>query len=252
MQIILADAKLMEAPDTPCARTLPEYASQAETIAAELADMDVSALEKMLHCSRSIAADNLMRFRNFPHERKVPALYAFIGQAYKHLKAATLPEEAVEFAQNHLHITSFLYGLLRPMDGIAPYRSDPAITLEATGNVPLGKFWRDILTTPFIDGVNADEGVLIHLSTAEYEQLFDWNRVKKETKVIQPLFYIRKNGTMKIQAVWAKTCRGAMTRYILTNRITHAEDILGFEYGGFRHVAGLGDELFPHFVRDDD
>lgn len=102
-----------------------------------------------------------------------------------------------------------------------------------------------------IDSVKADDGVLVHLSTEEYEHLFDWNRVCSEVKVVHPLFYVRqRNGALKIQAVWAKSCRGAMVRYILQNRIACPEELKMFGYEGFEYNPRLGEELFPHFVRE--
>ena len=91
---------------------------------------------------------------------------------------------------------------------------------------------------------------LIHLSTEEYEHLFDWKRVCKEIKVIQPLFYVRqKDGRLKMQAVWAKSCRGAMVRYILNNQLLTPEELAGFSYEGFEYAPELGEAAFPHFVR---
>jgi len=112
-------------------------------------------------------------------------------QAYKHLRADTLSDRALEYAQKHLWITCFLYGLLRPMDGIVPYRMEHCVALEATNDKPINQFWKDQLTKVLIRSVQADEGILMHLSTEEYEHLFDWKRVCKEVTVVQPLFYVR-------------------------------------------------------------
>lgn len=84
-----------------------------------------------------------------------------------------------------------------------------------------------------VDGTNvkADDGILLHLSTEEYEHLFDWKRVCKEVTVVQPLFYVRqKDGRLKMQAVWAKSCRGAMVRFILNNRLVTPEELSAFNY----------------------
>ncbi|WP_369679886.1 YaaA family protein [Segatella copri] len=164
--------------------------------------------------------------------------------------AGSLSEDSLEYAQKHLWITCFLYGLLRPMDGIVPYRMEHCVSLEATNDKPVNQFWKDKLTDVLIDSVKADDGILIHLSTEEYEHLFDWKRVCKEIKVIQPLFYVRqKDGRLKMQAVWAKSCRGAMVRYILNNQLLTPEELAGFSYEGFEYAAELGEAAFPHFVR---
>lgn len=113
---------------------------------------------------------------------------AYNGRAYQALKAPTLNAAALSFAQEHLFITCFLYGLLRPMDAIVPYRMEHTVRLEATNDKPIDRFWRDKLTDYLIRAVQADDGILIHLSTGEYERLFDWGRVSHEVKVIKPLF----------------------------------------------------------------
>lgn len=176
---------------------------------------------------------------------------SYNGQAFKHLRADTLSDEALEFAQKHLWITCFLYGLLRPMDGIVPYRMEHCVTIEATNDKPIHQFWKERLTDVLIDSVKADDGILLHLSTEEYEHLFDWKRVCKEVTVVQPLFYVRqKDGRLKMQAVWAKSCRGAMVRFILNNRLVTPEELSAFNYEGFEYAPLLGDANNPHFVRE--
>jgi hypothetical protein len=87
------------------------------------------------------------------------------------------------------------------------------------------------------------------LLKAEYQHLFDWQRVRKEVRIIQPLFYIRKGNDLKMQAVWAKTCRGAMTRFIIENRITNPTDLYAFSYEGFEYEPSLGEPDYPHFIK---
>lgn len=250
MQILLANAKIMyeKAEKAPC--STPLFQSVTNVLAKEMARMDVEDLGKQLDCSQKIAAENWKRYQNFGFAEKLPAIMAYNGQAYKPLKAHTLSEEALSYAQKHLWITCFLYGLLRPMDSIVPYRMEHCTTLEATHDKPINQFWKDKLTDVLIDSVKADDGILIHLSTEEYEHLFDWKRVRNEVKVIQPLFYVeQENGKLKVQAVWAKTCRGAMVRFILNNHITSPQELKAFSYEGFEYEAQLGEEAFPHFVR---
>lgn len=250
MQILLANAKIMyeKAEKAPC--STPLFQSVTNVLAEEMARMDVEDLGKQLDCSKKIAAENWKRYQNFGFAEKLPAIMAYNGQVYKHLRAHTLSEDALSYAQKHLWITCFLYGLLRPMDGIVPYRMEHCTTLEATHDKPINQFWKDKLTDVLIDSVKADDGILIHLSTEEYEHLFDWKRVHNEVKVIHPLFYVeQENGKLKMQAVWAKTCRGAMVRFILNHQITSPQELKAFSYEGFEYETQLGEEVFPHFVR---
>lgn len=251
MQILLANAKIMHEHTDRQPTSVPRFQSISNVLAAEMARMDTDELAASLGCSPKIAATNQQRFQQFPFAEKMPALLAYNGQAYKHLRADTLSDDELAFAQQHLWITCFLYGLLRPMDGVAPYRMEHHIALEATDDRPLHQFWRERLTDVLIESVRADDGVLVHLSTAEYEQLFDWQRVCRELQVVHPLFYVRQpNGRLKVQAVWAKTCRGAMVRHILKHRISQPTDLQGFAYEGFCYAPQLGEAAFPHFVRE--
>lgn len=251
MQILLANAKIMFGKTNRKPVSAPLFQTVADTLAAEMARMDVDDLARQLDCSQKIAAENWKRYQNFMAAEKMPALLAYNGQAYKHLRADSLSDVALEYAQKHLWITCFLYGLLRPMDGIVPYRMEHCVTLEATSNKPINQFWKDRLTDVLIGSVKADDGTLLHLSTEEYEHLFDWKRVCKEVTVIQPLFYVRqKDGRLKMQAVWAKSCRGAMVRFILNNRPVTHEELSAFSYEGFEFAPQLGDENNPHFVRE--
>ena len=251
MQILLANAKIMNDCSEVQPLTTPMFQTVANELAAEMALCDIDTLAKNLDCSRSLAAENWRRYQNFHMAEKLPAIMAYNGQAYKHLRAKTLSKDAFTFGQEHLWITCFLYGLLRPLDAIVPYRMENCVKLAMTEDKPINTFWKDKLTDVLIDSVKKDDGMLVHLSTEEYEHLFDWKRVCEEVKVIHPLFYVRqKDGGLKMQAVWAKSCRGAMVRYILTNQIINSEELKAFSYEGFEYNPHLGEELYPHFVRE--
>lgn len=244
MQILLANAKIMRNEvklTDDIALTVPAFINEAEKIAAEMAQMDVGELARQLHCSTAIAAENWERFRNFTIATPMPAIMAYNGQAYKHLRATSLSAEALGFASRHLWITCFLYGLLRPTDAVVPYRMENDVKLDLTDDAPLNSYWRAVAVDAFgntatdvlVDSVRADDGTLVHLSTEEYEHLFHWQRVCRELKVVQPAFYVRRGEKLSVQAVWAKTCRGAMVRFILENKITDVESLRTFSYEGF-------------------
>lgn len=204
MQILLASAKIMNSSslvEVPL-MSEPTYKEQASRFALELSSWDTKHLMKELKCSQAIAQENLQRYQSFWNEsEQMPAILAYFGQAYKYLKAETFSKDDFAFAQDHLFISSFLYGML------------------------------------------------IHLATEEFEHLFDWKRVKEEVKVIQPLFYVDKGDTIKVVSVHAKSCRGAMTRYIIQNRLSHPSDILDFELEGFKYDKDYGDASHPHFIK---
>ena len=255
MQILLACAKIMNTPSpSTIARgregvTLPRFDQEANTIAAEMGRHDVESLMEMFHCSRHIALDNKLRYQHFfDDEQRMPALAAYYGQAYKCLQAQTLGDDAWHYGQQHLWMTSFLYGLLRPMDAIHAYRMEGNVRLETTHGQTLFDYWKPRLTSVLIQAVKEDDGVLVHLATEEMEHLFDWKQVTAAVRVIQPKFLVMKDGKPKTVTVYAKSCRGAMTRYLLQQRCRQVADLHGFEYQGFCFADGWGDEDHPHYI----
>ena len=109
---------------------------------------------------------------------------------------------------------------------------------------------RDKLTDLLIRRTLADDGVLVHLSTGEYEHLFDWRRLCRELRVVQPMFMVDSGGELAVQAVWAKACRGAMTRWLLEQQPTSVEALHEFGYEGFAWRPQLGEPAIPYFVRE--
>jgi len=250
MQILLANAKMMLCPTEVAAKplTIPAFQAEADRLAKEMARFSLDELEEQLGCSRQLALENQQRYQNFFLAEKMPAIMAYNGRAYQALMAHTLDAAVLSFAQEHLFITCFLYGLLRPMDAIVPYRMEHTVRLEATNDKPIDRFWRDKLTDYLIRAVQADDGILVHLSTGEYERLFNWARVCREVKVVQPLFYVEKGDSMKVVSVYAKRCRGAMTRCIIQHQWHHPDELLAFNEAGFSYQPHYGDELHPHFI----
>ncbi len=229
----------------------PMFEQEAQQLAQELSRWSADDLARAMHCNSQIAAENRLRYSTFMDEgEKLPAVLAYYGQAYKYLKAAEFSSADLRFAQSHLLITSFLYGLLRPLDRIHPYRLEGKVSLEATGGRTMFEFWRGRLTDVLIDAVKADDGTLVHLATEEMEHLFDWRRVESAVKVVQPLFYADQGVGLKAVAVHAKSCRGAMTRMIIQERLRSVRRLAEFELDGYRFRPEYGDKTHPHFIKD--
>ncbi len=249
MQLLLACAKIMRkqaAVVTPSVSE-PRFLKVAEHFALLMSQRSVEELKDMFKCSSQLAIENKLRYEQFfDSELRMPAILGYYGQAYKCLQAQTLDAKDFLFAQDHLWITSFLYGLLRPLDMIHPYRMEGKVELDGK---TMFQHWKPLLTDVLIESVKADDGILIHLATEEMQHLFDWQRVCKEVRIVQPLFYVRKGTELKIQAVWAKTCRGAMTRFIIENHIDKPEDLCAFSYEGFTYEPTLGEPDYPHFIK---
>lgn len=270
MQIILASAKIMRdfSPVPELIPGTPAFIDIAMRIASEMSRMTAGDIVSAFRCSDAIGELNRRRFNVFGTDEAevMPAIMAYYGQAYKHLRADTLSMDELEWADGHLWISSCLYGLLRPFDGISQYRMESGLRLKSTEGKKITDFWRPILTEMLIDSVKADDGVLVYLDTEEFRSLFDWKRVVSEIRVIEPGFHVMKNGRLVTPSVWAKTCRGAMARFLIVENASgrlegnasggagtieeSLELVRRFSYEGFVFSPDAAqDELFPQFVR---
>lgn len=252
MQLILTSAKIMRSADSGKvpAMTMPAFDDDARRLALELSQWPVAALAKALHCSAALALEAHQRFQQFMMDGdRFPDVLAYYGQAYKHLRADEFSTEDFRFAQDHLLILSFLYGALRPLDGIRPYRLEGKVKLPSTGEKTLFAWWRERLTDRLIARVKADDGVLFHLATEEFELLFDWKRVEKEVRVVKPYFYVDQGSQSKIVSMYAKGCRGGMARFVIQNQLHDPTALTAFSEDGFIFNPRLGDENHPHFIK---
>lgn len=251
MQILLACAKTMN--DLRTVKTphlsMPHFQHEADGIAMEMSQMTVEELQELFHSSARIALQNMLRYQQFfDEQQRRPAVLLYNGQAYRGLQAQDFTSDDLAFAQRHLWITSFLYGLLRPMDGICPYRMEGNIRLDASENRSLFDFWKQRLTDMLIEAVREDDGILVHLATEEMQHLFEWSRVVRSVRVIQPQFMVEKQGRLRVVTVYAKTCRGSMTRYIIRERLQDPSSLPAFSHEGFTFNDRYGDPDHPHFV----
>lgn len=254
MQILLASAKIMKercrsiglVPGTP------RFQDSALMLASDMKHLNACSLSELFSCSLDIAGLNHDRFEVFGTDEAeiMPAVLSYYGQAYKHLRADLMDVEDLLWADSHLWISSCLYGLLRPLDGINTYRMEGGFPLPCTKGKKVHEFWRAHLTGPLVESVLSDDGVLVYLDTEEFRTLFDWKLVQREVPVIiEPEFHVLKNGRMTSPSVWAKTCRGAMTRFIIENRIEDPEKLKEFRYEGFSYKE-TGDSRRMIFIRE--
>lgn len=223
--------------DSPQLVTTPRYQKEANQIAMAMSQYSIDELEKELSINTEIAVENYKRFENFHNieASKLQALLSYTGIVFQQLHPDSFSAQDWTYTQNHLRITSFCYGLLRPLDTIRPYRLEGRVKLTELGGSSLYAFWKKRLTNQFIDDINAAGGILCNLASAEMKKLFDWKRVEKEVRVITPSFQVMKGGELKTIVVYTKMCRGAMTRFILKNRLKNATDLLSFQWEGFTY-----------------
>ena len=176
------------------------------------------------------------------------AVLAFKGDVYTGLQAETLSEDDLDFAQTRLRILSGLYGLLRPLDLMQPYRLEMGLKFTNQRGKNLYEFWGEQLTdTLNADLVSAKTGVLINLASNEY-----FSAVKKKDlngELITPVFKDEKNGTFKIISFFAKRARGMMADHIIRNGVTSPKDLQKFKTAGYRYSKQDSDESKLVFLR---
>ena len=269
MQILLACAKIMTgtAPERLPITTEPTFLAQANTHVRQLLQYSVEELQGMLNINRDIATENHQRFQHFfDNEGLVPAVFAYDGMVFQKLAPETFSDADLLYANDHLLIGSFLYGLLRPLDMVHRYRMEGGVALPENG-VTMFDYWKPILTDWFIRKIKADDGILVNLASNEFKDLFDWKRVKKEVTVITPQFKVAskrgqisslnlqsgsrlgeakvdKGGKLSTIVIYTKMCRGAMARWILQNRITDIEELKLFAYEGYSLYEPAGEWMF--------
>ena len=246
MQLLLASAKTMTgtAPARLPETTEPPFLAQANAQARALQRYTVEELQGMLGVNPEIALTTWKRYQHFfDNDGLVPAVFAYNGTVYQKLDADTFSADDLLYANSHLVIGTSLYGLLRPLDMVHRYRMDGHVVLPQNG-VKMFNYWQPIVTDWFISKIKADDGILVNIAAAEFQDLFDWKRVLKEVRVISPQFKVDKGGRLATVVVYAKMCRGAMARWILKNRITDVESLKAFEYEGFALDPSAGEWTF--------
>lgn len=216
--------------------TVPRFQQEAVQNALDMAQYSSEELARLLRVNEKIAAENYLRYRDFCSQdtKVIPALLAYTGVVFKHICPADFSAADFDYAQQHLRITSFLYGLLRPLDGIKLYRLEGDVRLPERGGISLFNYWKSLLTDWFIETIKEKGGVLLNLASNEMQDLFDWTRVSREVRVITPDFQVWKGGKLASIVVYVKMCRGEMARMAIKNRISNPEDLKSFSWEGFR------------------
>lgn len=233
--------------------TKPLYQEEASQIALFMAQKSISELESILHVNAKIASENQQRFQTFHADESIelPAVFAYSGIVFKHVDALAFSPDDFSYMQKRLRLTSFVYGLLRPLDLIKQYRMEGNVELSELGGQTMFNYWKGILTNQFIADINETGGVLCNLASNEMRGLFNWPLVKKSIKeIITPEFKVFKDGKYKTIVVYTKMCRGEMTKYIIQNKIENPEDLKNFEWEGFRFNPVMSTDLKWVFTSD--
>ncbi|RMB28324.1 hypothetical protein C8J47_2537 [Sphingomonas sp. PP-F2F-G114-C0414] len=226
--------------------TAPRFAAEAKTLAHAAAHLTQKKLSELMHISPALAKLNADRFRDFDTLPERPAMFAFAGDVYTGLEAKTLDEAAVDYAQDHVRMLSGLYGLLRPLDLMRPYRLEMG-TRWAPRKTKLTDWWGDRIAKLLADDVEAEgSGTILNLASQEYWAAAD-GKLPSSIRVVAIDF--REGEAQKFVSFHAKKARGMVARWLVEHRVDDIEGIKGFDSDGYAYdAAGSSDAQF-RFVR---
>ena len=254
MLIVLSPAKSLDykTPAKVKAPTLPEFVSESAKLIADLKKLSPQELANLMGLSDQLAALNVGRYRDwskkFTDENSKPAIYAFDGDVYDGFDVKTLDAKAIAFAQDHVRILSGLYGALRPLDLMQPYRLEMGTPFKNARGKDLYAFWGERVTNSLKTLVEKQKKpVLLNLASEEYFKVLQAKSLG--CPVISPVFQDGKDGKFKIISFYAKRARGLMARYVVENRITDPADLKGFNLDGYKYVASESKPEKPMFRR---
>ncbi|MEB3767798.1 peroxide stress protein YaaA [Acinetobacter sp. MD2] len=228
------------------------------TDSAELIDvtrqLSASQIASLMSVSEKIAQLNAARFQDWQPELSFAnarqAIFAFKGDVYTGLDAYALNEHQLEFAQQHLRMLSGLYGLLRPLDLMMPYRLEMGTKLANGRGENLYRFWGDKITQLINqDLADANTDLLLNLASDEYYKAVKESQI--QAQIIKPVFLDQKNGKYKVISFYAKKARGLMARFMIEHQIQRAEDLKSFQSEGYYFDANNSSEQELVFKRDE-
>lgn len=252
MLIVLSPAKRLDFSEPPVAvkPTLPRLSEDTASLAKTAKRQTKADLRRLMGISDDLARLNRERFQAFDPESQdgTPAALAFAGDVYQGLDARSLDAEALTFAQDRIRILSGLYGLLRPLDRIQPYRLEMGTRLKTRRGSSLYDFWGDRLSKQLnTDAEGHTDPTLVNLASQEYFGAVDARALK--IPVVTCHFREAKNGESRIISFFAKKARGTMARYAIEQRIDRAEDLKAFDRDGYGFDKATSTETDWIFIR---
>ncbi|CDG22465.1 conserved protein of unknown function [Xenorhabdus poinarii G6] len=244
MLITISPAKTLdyESPLATAKFSQPLLLAESQQLIEVCRTLTPAQIASLMNISDKLAGLNAARFGewqpNFTLENARQAILAFKGDVYTGMQAETFSADDVDFAQTHLRILSGLYGVLRPLDLMQPYRLEMGIKLENPRGKDLYQFWGDRIT----DNLNValeqqGDDVLINLASDEYFKSV--NTKKLAAQIIKPVFLDEKNGKYKVISFYAKKARGLMSRFIIQNQLTDPEHLMAFNLAGYAFDESL-------------
>jgi len=233
MKIIISRAKKLTAEKISISNpSVIQFSDETKYLVDQLRSYSVGDLKILMGLSDNLAKLNYKRYQQWDldSEEVNPAIYMFQGDVYRGLQADNFSEDELAFAQDNLRIISGLYGLLKPLDLVFPYRLEMGTKMKTKYGKNLYKFWSDKLSKRLSSEME-DEEVLVNLASNEYSKALQLERFKQT--IITPIFKDYKNGKLKVISFFAKKARGEMVNFIIKNKITDPADIKLFTNDGY-------------------
>lgn len=255
MLMVISPAKTLDYSSAPVTAryTLPEHLDHSAELIAQLRELTPAQIAELMHLSDKLAGLNAARFAEWTPEfspaNAKQALLAFKGDVYTGLDADSFGEDDFDFAQRHLRMLSGLYGVLRPLDLMQPYRLEMGTRLANARGKDLYSFWGERISEWLNQALAAQgDDILLNLASNEY-----FGAVKRKTlkaRIIDTEFKDLKNGQYKIISFYAKKARGLMARYVIRNRLRDPEALKGFDLDGYYYAEQQSSADKLVFLRD--
>ena len=247
MKIIISPAKKMNIDtDTLAFRSMPSFLSETEELLAWMRRLTFAEAKAIWKCNDKIAEQNYRRFQEMDRERNLtPAVIAYEGIQYQYMAPAVFGGAQTDYIQEHLRILSGFYGVLKPFDGVTPYRLEMQAKASEAGD--LYKFWGDKLYRE-VAGEEKDGGLILNLASKEYSKCIEKYLTPEDTYVTV-VFGELADGKVKQKGTLAKMARGEMVRYLAENKVEDPERIKGFDRLGYCFEETLSNEKEYVFLK---
>ena len=254
MLTLLSPAKKLnfDAPKTSLAATKPLFDKDITELAKVAKKQSADDLKRLMHISDNLAELNAERFKAFNLEGKSnsakPAALSFDGDVYWGLDANNMADKSLEYAQDHLRILSGLYGVLRPLDLIQPYRLEMGTKLETKRGGSLYAFWGSKIAEQLVEDMKShSDQTIVNLASNEYFKAVDKKTLGRP--IVSAKFLNVKEGQARALMYYAKHARGQMAGWIMENRVDRADSLKDFDLGGYKYDAALSSEAELVFAR---
>tara|TARA_Y100000816_G_scaffold276605_1_gene245937 strand:+ start:338 stop:1108 length:771 start_codon:yes stop_codon:yes gene_type:complete len=254
MIIVLSPAKTLDYEFEASGNySVPAFLSQSTKLIGQLKKKEPKDIASLMGLSDKLATLNYDRYQSWTASKKAssdskPSMLVFKGDVYQGLQAEDLTVKEMDFAQKHVRILSGLYGILRPLDLMKPYRLEMGTKLETAQGKNLYEFWGNKVQRNVLEELKKQKSdLLINLASKEYFTVL--GKLPEELNVVSPAFKDYKNGKYKIISFYAKKARGLMARWIIQNKVTDFEDLIKFNLDGYKYSKAESSATTPVFLR---